>query len=543
MGRSSRKCSKTCSNLAHSKCFWFTSILILIGVVVGVVVSIILKKRNQHDTTAFFYNPDRGLFTQWDIFASKYEPPTPWELGEMRRTGNSVVHFPVYLDKFASSALSDSFLSDFNGLLSSVRDQGLKVILRFAYSDNQNTNPQDATKALILQHIGQLTPVLRGNLDVILLIEAGFIGVWGEWYYTTNFGNQGIVSTSQWADRVDILTAILNMVPGKMVLLRTPAFKQRYLGMDPSTLTATPNVNASVAYTSATAARIGFHNDCFLGTDNDMGTYRGPLDLQYTQAETLYVPMEGESCTAADPSTYTCSTSQQRLTTEHFSLLNDAHHPDIIKYWQTNGCWNNIVKSLGYRLMYSAPAWYGSARVGRVGTGGNFRLTGWNSMGISNQGNAAPFNQYVAEVLLVPTTMMNGTMEATGTGYVGQLALDIRRIAGGQTNFVINETAFDINPSSLGIGSSSYGVFLNIRSPKTSLSARPEYRIVFSNDESSIPDITQAPFWTQSRINYLAYNITVQPSAIVAENRTAAAVVQMTSATFVLKSGLLSWSQ
>ena len=34
----------------------------------------------------------------------------------------------------------------------------------------------------------QLKPVLQKNEDVIFVLQAGFVGAWGEWYYTTHFG-------------------------------------------------------------------------------------------------------------------------------------------------------------------------------------------------------------------------------------------------------------------------------------------------------------------------------------------------------------------
>ena len=34
----------------------------------------------------------------------------------------------------------------------------------------------------------QLAPILQSNSDVILTVQAGFIGLWGEWYYTTHYG-------------------------------------------------------------------------------------------------------------------------------------------------------------------------------------------------------------------------------------------------------------------------------------------------------------------------------------------------------------------
>ena len=41
--------------------------------------------------------------------------------------------------------------------------------------------------------------------------KAGFIGVWGEWWYTDNFGNAGTWSSQNTADRRAVVDAILNV--------------------------------------------------------------------------------------------------------------------------------------------------------------------------------------------------------------------------------------------------------------------------------------------------------------------------------------------
>lgn len=67
------------------------------------------------------------------------------------------------------------------------------------------------------------------SLDVIYVLQAGFIGCWGEWYYTTNYGvkkDDYKPNASQKKDRVEIMKALLNAVPGRMVQMRTPALKQ-----------------------------------------------------------------------------------------------------------------------------------------------------------------------------------------------------------------------------------------------------------------------------------------------------------------------------
>ena len=46
----------------------------------------------------------------------------------------------------------------------------------------KNAAVKDATPAQVLAHIAQLKPYLQANKDVILGLQAGLIGVWGEYW-------------------------------------------------------------------------------------------------------------------------------------------------------------------------------------------------------------------------------------------------------------------------------------------------------------------------------------------------------------------------
>ena len=125
------------------------------------------------------------------------------------------------------------------------RAAGVKLIPRFAYTitAHQGACPEsgdcppygDAPKAIVLQHIAQLAPLLQKNADVIACVQLGFIGTWGENYYTDYFGDAssngaGQLLDSNWRDRIDVLKAMLNALPAdRMVQVRYPQFKQKYV--------------------------------------------------------------------------------------------------------------------------------------------------------------------------------------------------------------------------------------------------------------------------------------------------------------------------
>ncbi|MEB0288880.1 DUF4874 domain-containing protein, partial [Cryobacterium sp. 10S3] len=74
------------------------------------------------------------------------------------------------------------------------------------------------------------------NADVIACVQLGFIGTWGEQYYSDFFGDaspnaaQGKLLDQNWKDRIEVIKAMLDAVPAdRMIQLRYPQLKQRYI--------------------------------------------------------------------------------------------------------------------------------------------------------------------------------------------------------------------------------------------------------------------------------------------------------------------------
>jgi hypothetical protein len=178
------------------------------------------------------------------------------------------------------------------------------MVLRFAYTTS--TAGDDATKDRVLAHLDQLAPYLSAGQDVIAVVQTGLIGAWGEWYYTQNFGNAGNVSSTDWANRKAVTDKLLSVVPStRMVQLRTPKFKR--------TMYSTSPVQPGDAYNGMTLSRIGHHNDCFLASPDDYGTYENPsVEYPYLQSDTTYVAMGGETCGVNAPRSQ-CPTATTEL--------------------------------------------------------------------------------------------------------------------------------------------------------------------------------------------------------------------------------------
>ena len=81
----------------------------------------------------------------------------------------------------------------------------------------------------------------------------------GEWYYSTNFGDQGVLTDTDIQNRKDVVTALLDALPEERnVLVRTPAIKQL--------MTGTSTALGALDYRNyaKNASRIGKHHNSML---------------------------------------------------------------------------------------------------------------------------------------------------------------------------------------------------------------------------------------------------------------------------------------
>ncbi len=218
-------------------------------------------------TSAIIPNPERGFYRSIETHSASYENLDPISLKSFRSKNYTLILREFFMEGFINSAISSSYLSAMQEDFKQIRISGLKCIVRFAYSDDTN-GPLDASKARILGHLSQIKPILTANGDIIAFFQVGFIGTWGEWYYTDNFGNSDNPSAADYLNRKEVVEAVLAALPSlRMVQIRTPTLKQKMY----STTTA---LSSTQAFGTSSISRIGHHNDCFLASSDDFGTYQ-----------------------------------------------------------------------------------------------------------------------------------------------------------------------------------------------------------------------------------------------------------------------------
>ncbi len=286
-----------------------------------------------------FPNPERGLYKYTiGISTGTFVPLNPSSIAGYRANNSiTLVQRNYILDAFRTSPISQDFLNKIQNDFTIMRNNGVKSVLRFAYSDDSD---DDATKARIIAHIDQLKTITIPNQDVISSISGGFIAQFGEWYNSVNFGTENL-TTQNLLDRKEVGLKIMELAPNRMFAFRTPAI-QRLIGGDNP-------ITAATAYDGSINSRVGAHNDCFLSDATDYGTYENTTtDYAYLEQQSKYTFDGGEVCALSSFSN--CSNAIFTMNRFHFKYLNFDYNQEVHDYWQANGCFDEIQRRMGYRF-------------------------------------------------------------------------------------------------------------------------------------------------------------------------------------------------
>ena len=286
------------------------------------------------ESTAPLVNPERGFYGGAVDIKSASSPVRASAAKALRAEGKTLMYVGFYLTDFINGTSFDA-----------LREAGIKCVLRFAYQNSESAKPWDPTVEVTLRHVAQLKPLLQKNADVIFVLQAGFVGVWGEWYYTDHF-NMNPRSDTDYKPRRQLADALLDALPeSRQVALRTPQFKLRMYGLSlKDTLTAVK------AHDGSALARLCGHNDCFGASADDYGTFDNESnDRAFWKRDTRYTLMGGETCKVSNYCT--CPASVKDMEDYHWTYLNSGYHSSVLNRWKSSGCMEEIENRLGYRLV------------------------------------------------------------------------------------------------------------------------------------------------------------------------------------------------
>lgn len=318
----------------------FLALLLIIIIAVGTVIYLYIPKiaLNFKESNKEVVNSGRGFYVQ--INSNEEE-----RFEELKDENIKIALVAYDIEDYLNTKIPEEKLKELEILLNKAREYKMQIVFRAAYGfDPKYEDPE--TIETIYNHIKQIAPILNKNKDVILSVQAGFIGPWGEWHSSKFFkGDEDEVRY-----RNQILTVMLENLHKDIVInVRRPRFIRDAIdaGIDNS--------------------RLGLHNDALLSTENDMGTYD---DSDYTREEELAWAKSnvvhgvngGEMPTVSEFSAI--ENAVKEMESLQITYLNRRYNKEVLDQWKTKeykgqNAFEYIKNHLGYRL------WLGEVKVSK----------------------------------------------------------------------------------------------------------------------------------------------------------------------------------
>lgn len=306
------------------------------------------------DAMATLDNFDRGFYTP-QVLHLKPSGGMPIE-----KPSGKLLHLRAEISEFSSNAmlgvdttggkrdtvrgvsqdLTEDALNVLQQTFDNIRDFGGRVIVRVCYDPwyNGRSNVTPAHE-WVLKHVKQLAPVLSKNTDVIVALEMGMHGAYGEMHSDTS------ITYDRVAEAVNLM--LRNTPPELKILTRTGNYSAKVLGFDNWGVDFHIDGEKFAEIAKAkgdTMYRVGMFNDGYLGTQYDYGTWGADCKTSICREEgvawlekySINTPYGGEALTTADG--YQVINTPEFLAYEgfrtHTSYLNIQWNNNLIDSWK-----------------------------------------------------------------------------------------------------------------------------------------------------------------------------------------------------------------
>ena len=159
----------------------------------------------------------------------------------------------------ADMPLTDAMLADVRRFLGGTRRKGGSLIVRLGYTRTKEKGCEPSDFEVALGHVRALAAIMSEYADVVVGVEAGVAGPWGEMHSSD-------YCRPEYMNRI-LKTYIDSLGPRIPLLVRQPACFTALAG------TTTEGLLESIPFTDPYLRRLGMFNDGYLGTRHDYGTW------------------------------------------------------------------------------------------------------------------------------------------------------------------------------------------------------------------------------------------------------------------------------
>jgi hypothetical protein len=247
-------------------------------------------------------NPEKGSYGACDLTHATYDYSAYGldtgtdDYGDPYRYDYTLCYGKIVLSSFLNSSIDTFTLALIDQHLEELKVAGTKPIVRIIYA-NDSGEP-DTSLAWVEVHLQQLQSLFEKHSDIIAWFQGGIIGAWGEWHSSTS----GLDTDENKVAVYDLLHTYLPTSPCLKVQVRYPMIMSSLV---PDGDLLSSDEDAFNDSTCTKAQRLGFHNDCWMSSWHDTGTYKheGSYDktareywIPYLENVTRYSPYGGETC-------------------------------------------------------------------------------------------------------------------------------------------------------------------------------------------------------------------------------------------------------
>ena len=304
------------------------------------------------DAMATLANYDRGFYTP-QVLHLKPSGGKPIE-----KPSGRLLHLRAEISEFSSHAwlgidsasgdttwgknqdLTEDALNVLQTTFDSIRANRGFAVVRICYdpwyNGRSNVTPDHEW---VLKHVKQLAPVLSKNTDVIVALEMGMHGAYGEMHSDTN------ITYNRIAEATNLM--LRSTPPELKILTRTGNYSAKVLGFDDWGVDFHIDGEKFAEIAKAkgdTMYRVGMFNDGYLGTQYDYGTWGADCKTSICREEGvawlekygINTPYGGEALTTAE--NYQVINTPEFLSYEgfrtHTSYLNIQWNNNLIDSWK-----------------------------------------------------------------------------------------------------------------------------------------------------------------------------------------------------------------